>query len=134
MNVGNDDDGNEIYALYQSKHFDCKDRARKKRFQSLSLSTDVYSNVVYLDVFVDRVQVGNWEINLAPRSQDTTFWNEKYFGEAVFDRIVNLAQKSIRLSAKALGRFISFRLWTSSKEPLTIKDYSFKYVERESFR
>lgn len=134
MNVGYEDDGNNIFALYESKHYDCKVRSRKKRFHSLSLSTDIYAGNLNLDVFVDRVQVDHRSFNLLPTGESETYWNEKYFGEAIFDRVINLIQKAIRLPANSWGRFIAIKLWTSGKNSLAIKDYSIRYVEREGFR
>ena len=134
MNVGYEDDGKGIFRLYESKHYDCQDRSRKKRFQSLSLSTDIYADDLNLDVFVDRIQKKTWKINLLPSGENTTFWNEEYFGAAIFDRTINLIQKSLRLPSNSLGRFLSVRLWASGKNPLAIKDFSVRYQTRESMR
>ena len=132
MNVGASDDGNEIFALYQSKHFDCKDRSRKKRFHQLNFNTDIFNSTIHLDVFIDRTQRTAWKTLLLPKDTDTTYWKEKYFGEFTWDNIINMINKTFRLPTTSLGRFIGFQLWTSSKEPLAIQDYSIKYVTRES--
>jgi len=132
MNVGASDDSNEIFALYQSKHFDCKDRSRKKRFHQLNFNTDIFNSTIHLDVFIDRTQRTSWKTLLLPKNTDTTYWKEKYFGEFTWDRVINMINKTFRLPTTSLGRFIGFQLWTSSKEPLAIQDYSIKYVTRES--
>jgi hypothetical protein len=132
MNVGTSDDGNEIFALYQSKHLDCKDRSRKKRFHQLNFNTDIFNSIIHLDIFIDRTQRTAWKTLLLPKDADTTYWKEKYFGEFTWDRVVNMINKTFRLPTTSLGRFIGFQLWTSSKESLAIQDYSIKYVTRES--
>ena len=134
MNVGSDDNGNEIFALYQSKHFDCQERSRKKRFHQLNISTDVFNSQVHLDVFVDRVQKTSWKVSLIPASDETPYWNEKYFNDITFDSLVNIINKNFVLPSSALGKFIGFQIWTSAKEQLAIKDYSIRYLPRESMR
>jgi len=132
MNIGNSDDNNPIFWLMQTKHYDCKLRGIKKRFQQLTLSTDIYSNDINLDIIVDRIQKSYHKFSLMPVNSETAYHNEKYHGEVLLDRVVNLIQKTIRLTANALGRFISIKMWGSSKNELTIHNFSLKYTERES--
>ena len=134
MNVGTSDDDKEIFALYQSKHFDCTDRSRKKRFHQFNLTTDIFNNIIHIDVFVDRTQRTSWKTSLLPTGENTTYWNEKYFGDFTWDRIINLINKVFRMPSASLGKFISVQIWTSSKESLAIQDYSIKYITRESMR
>lgn len=134
MNIGSDDDGNDIFALYHSKHYDCGQRGIKKRFQQLTINTNVFPSELNLDVFTDRVQRSYHKFNLLPEKANTKYWNEDHFGKVVFDRIINMVQKTFRLASNSLGRFISVKFWKSSKESLAIQDYSIKYVEREGYR
>jgi len=134
MNIGNNDDGNDIFALYHSKHYDCNTRALKKRFQQLTLNTDIYNTTLHIDTFTDRIQRSYHKLQLLPSNADTKYFNEDYFGSVVFDQVINLIQKTFRLSSNCLGRFFNLKIWKSSKVSVTMKDWAVRYIEREGIR
>ena len=133
MNIGSEDDGNDIFWLLHTKNYDCNQRFIKKRFQQLTINSDVYFNTINLDFFTDRIQRSYDKVNLLPTNIDTKYWNEEYFGNVVFDQIINLIQKTLRLPSNALGRFCSLKVWGTGKNPLAFQNFAVKYTERESF-
>ncbi len=134
MNVGSDDDGSDIFCLFESKYYDMKDRSRKKRFNNFSISTNIYPATLYIDIFVDGVQIKRTPLNMALKENNISYYGDKYYGEAVMDGNIDLIHYPFSLPSNALGKFINIQLWSTSKENLAIKDFSVRFIEREGMR
>lgn len=134
LNTGYDDDGQDIFSLFQSKYYDVSNRIQQKRFNAITFTSDVFSDILHIEIMVDRVQRDYWNITLLPTYDSQIYWNDKYHGDVISDNVVNMIQKTLKMSSNSAGRYISIKFWKSSKSELQVKDFGIKYFEREGIR